>query len=61
MGKKPPLKWRCDACGDAENCVASCTVEVFAGEPECCPINGEDAEWYIVAVEQARTGQDKIK
>lgn len=38
-------KWICSTCGEAEGCDACCVVEVWAGEPECCPINGEDAEW----------------
>lgn len=42
-------KWQCDACGEAENSTgASCIVEVWAGEPECCPISGEECEWYLV-------------
>jgi len=41
-------KWKCDACGEAENCDASCVVETWAGEPEFCPISGDEAEWYEV-------------
>ena len=42
-------KWQCDACGEAENATdASCVVEAWAGEPECCPLTGEDCEWHLV-------------
>ncbi len=42
-------KWQCDGCGEAENAAdASCTLEVWAGEPECCPLTGEECEWYLV-------------
>lgn len=44
----PTLKWKCDACGEAENCEASCEIEVWAGEPTACPISGDEAEWYPV-------------
>jgi len=39
-------KWRCDDCGEAENCAAGCTMELWAGEPTICPISGEECEWY---------------
>ncbi len=38
--------WRCDACGEAENCDVSCTVIVNVGKPEFCPITGDETEWY---------------
>jgi len=42
-------KWICYACGEAENVEdVSCVVEVWAGEPECCPLTGEDCEWCEV-------------
>ncbi len=41
-------KWQCDACGEAENCEASCVIEVWAGEPVCCPSTSDDCEWYLV-------------
>lgn len=41
-------KWKCDACGDAEKCDASCIVEMWAGEPERCPLTGEECEWHLV-------------
>jgi hypothetical protein len=41
-------KWQCDACGEAEDCEASCIVEVWAGEPACCPMSSDDCEWYLV-------------
>ena len=40
-------KWICCACSDAESCDIYCTVEVEVGEPECCPISGEEAEWNL--------------
>ncbi len=45
---EPVLKWRCDACGDAEGCDANCKIEVFACEPTICPISGDEAEWYPI-------------
>ena len=41
-------KWKCYACGEAENCDVSCTIEMRAGEPECCPLTGEDCEWTLI-------------
>lgn len=53
------LKWKCDACGEAENCEASCKMELYAGEPTVCPISGDDCEWYSLdtraALEQPST------
>ena len=39
--------WICSTCGEAENTDAKCVLEVFAGEPENCPINGEEADWSL--------------
>lgn len=67
MSKEKLDKFRCYACGDAENTDAHCDIEVFAGEPTQCPITGEGAEWNT-RVEQppvfglrARTGIRKLK
>lgn len=49
---KPVLKWRCDGCGEAENCDLHCIVELWAGEPAVCPISGDEVEWYQVKSEQ---------
>ena len=39
--------YKCYACGEAENTDASCIVKMFAGEPEYCPINGEEGDWIL--------------
>ncbi len=44
-------KYKCNACGEAENTDDSCTLETWAGVPECCPISGDDmdcGEWEEV-------------
>ncbi len=43
------IKWRCNACGDTENCEIPCELEVqlLRDEPTCCPYNGEEAEWSL--------------
>ena len=39
-------KWRCDACGEAENCDAACVVTTaFNVEPGACPVTGDECEW----------------
>ncbi len=45
---KPVLKWRCDACGEAENCDIHCVIEIWASEPTVCPVSGDEADWYQV-------------
>ena len=41
-------EWKCDACGEAENCDISCTVKTAMGEPEYCPFSGDECEWCPV-------------
>ena len=42
-------KWKCDACGEAESTDVCCVVEMWTKEePECCPMNGDECEWYLV-------------
>ena len=41
-------KYRCDACGEAENCDIKCVIEIDVGEPEFCPISNDEADWYEV-------------
>lgn len=48
-------KWRCDACGDAEQTDASCFLTVWAGEPEHCPISSDTAEWYLAKEDKNET------
>lgn len=40
--------WKCFACGDAENCDIHCTLEIEVGEPETCPVSGDECEWTEV-------------
>lgn len=42
-------KWKCAACGEAENCNFTCHLEVPDGTiPECCPLAPDEAEWIEV-------------
>ncbi len=59
--QKPILKWQCDACGEAENCDASCVVEVYACEPEICPISGDDCEWRPYTEKVCKWKYDEIE
>jgi len=39
-------KWKCYACGEAENCDMHCTLEtITADPPEFCPISQDECEW----------------
>jgi hypothetical protein len=41
-------KWRCDACGEAENTDIKCVLDIDIGEPQFCPISNDEAEWHTV-------------
>ena len=59
MSKEKANKFRCYACGDAENTDAHCDIVVFAGEPTQCPVTGEEADWTArVEPEQLEAGDD---
>lgn len=50
-------KFRCYACGDAENTDAHCDINMFAGEPTQCPITGEEADWNTRVEQQPEAGE----
>jgi hypothetical protein len=59
-------KWvyGCDECGAAEDTDAECILEVFAGEPEFCPISGDvmDAgEWRKITDEKTNHSSEQAR
>lgn len=42
-------KWKCYACGEAENCDMRCTLETSTADtPEFCPVSGDECkEWCM--------------
>ncbi len=40
------MRYKCYACGEAENTDLHCTLDIEIGEPCFCPVSNEEAEWF---------------
>ena len=38
-------KYECNACPEAEGCYDPCVLILYYGEPEFCPLTGEECDW----------------
>lgn len=47
LAKSKMIEWRCDACGEAENCDIHCIV-TSEFKPKWCPSAGDETEFYQI-------------